>query len=204
MPYKKVIYHYKVDSILLFQMICNNCNEIENKLIKMFKIKYDHDKILEYKKICYNIFVNESKDIHIFYDYNNYNRNNFSGLLTAYISDLYYSIFGYSCLYSDQYYDNKKIKITNKPRLGVIYKNNKYSIEKQINDYKNIGITNIIISIKDDNKCIYNNNNYLELLDEINNIVKKSNKITHIGDIFFDSKALLLNYFLWCCKAPIR
>ena len=35
---------YPKGSILLFQMICNNCENIERQIIEQFKIKFNHRK----------------------------------------------------------------------------------------------------------------------------------------------------------------
>jgi hypothetical protein len=179
---KNYFRQYSIGSIIDINNIDTNIvNIILNKIIKK---KY-YKKILEYKKICYNVFVNQSTDITIFYDNNN---TKYYGLFTYWLSNAYERICGYSCLTDSNYLEYNKIA-----RFGVISSSTNDHI-KLINEYKKLGIKNIIVCTNDTN-TMYNNEQESLLYCK-----KTCNNLDYLDELFYSPSLLFINYFLWCCS----
>jgi len=192
----------------------NIVNDILNALINNNNI------LISYKKICYNILVEEIEDI-IFFDYSTKNH-----LLATWLKDILFTItpndetiiYMYSFNYPDKDYIN--IIKKNKPRIVMIFCNFN-TTDKQlyniVNKVKKIEIKNIYICVK--NKNMYNFREYFIWLNNNkvtikNNITKNDterfkclflddiDKESNIGgtdDIFYFQDLLLNNYLKWCC-----
>ena len=164
----------------------------------------------QYKKLAYNLLVEQEDSQIIFYDYN-------SCLLTTWIRDLLYTIRGRkSYVSSSDYYENKlefkKLIKINKPRFVIIRAINKISIEKQITDFCNLGFKNIIICQDDKMNNMYNILNFRKYLQDNKNVLIKlikdennyeserwENDIQYDDCIFYSQNLLLTNYLKWCC-----
>ena len=181
----------------------NIVNNILNCLI-------NNENILLYKKICYNIIVEQKEDI-VFYDYDTTNHR----LLSMWLRDLLFHIcIKYNSFDDD---DNNYIKIIkqNKPRVVFFQtKKNNDQINKIINKINDIGIKNIFIIKQDENNNIYNYDSYINYINSNNNeiinyanneyyckeYINKSENIKYkFDDIFFKQQLLFNNYFKWCC-----
>lgn len=144
----------------------NSGNSNIDIIDKLLKYIASDEKLIEYKKLCKSIFIDNSKTNIIFYDYfNGYSPSN--ALLTTYIKDIsFYLRIKY--IDSNIYYDKKEEyldgdKLNDDYRFVIIYINlaNKSKIQKMIKEFKKIGITNILIVLKSENisqnlyKCAY-------------------------------------------------
>jgi len=117
---------------------------------RLLKFILTDQKIIEYKKLCKNIFINKNSDINIFYDNILYNANDDvfdqNSPLSYYITNMAHKL---SIIYYDNFdYDNNRFRrITKNVRFAIIndWEYNKNSVEIMIRDYKNIGIKNIIV-----------------------------------------------------------
>lgn len=179
---KNYFCQYSIGSIIDINNINTNIvNIILNKIIKK---KY-YKKILEYKKICYNVFVNQSTDITIFYDNNN---TKYYGLFTYWLSNAHERICGYSCLTDSNYLEYNKIA-----RFGVISSTTNDHI-KLITEYKKLGIKNIIVCTNDTN-TMYNNEQ-----ESILYCKETCNNLDYLDELFYSPSLLFINYFLWCCS----
>ena len=184
----------------------NIVDDILNSLI--------NDKIkVRYKKFIYNLLVEESDNVNIFYDYN-------EGLLTEWLKGVMEALKGSdSCIYYSKYYDNKsefkKFIKNNKPRCVIINDFNYIPIETHIKYCSTLGFKNIIITTKDKTNNMYNIINFRKYLRDnkeiILNCINKEEKrcepqtlentISHNFDydIFYKYDMLLPNYLKWCC-----
>jgi hypothetical protein len=184
-------------------------NDILNSLIQP-KIKE------QYKKLVYNLLVNQEERQIIFYDYNDC-------LLTEWIRDLLYSLSGYDKrLYvsSIEYYDDKngfkKLLKTSVYRCVIIHSHKFVSIQKQIDDFSKLGFRNIIVCQKDKANDMYNIKNFrnhLQINKEIlmkhikdeSNITQKETQLNwdkvlqHDDNIFYSQRLLIVNFLKWCC-----
>ena len=178
-----------------------------------------HDIKLQYKKLAYNLLVNQEEKLIIFYDY-------YDCLLTTWIKDLLYSISGIKFyVYSSQYYEDKiefrKLMRTHKYRCVIIQKHNpmKVSVEKLIKDFCNLGFRNIIVCQNDNNvcqndkgTCMYNILNFRKHLNDNKDLLMKcikeennyivfnwENEIQFDDNIFYTQRLLLTNFLKWCC-----
>lgn len=167
----------------------------------------------QYKKLSYNLLVNQEEKQIIFYDYNDC-------LLTTWIKDLLYSISGNEYyVYSSDYYDDKaefrKLMRIHKYRCVIIQQHNNslnVSIEKQIKDFCNLGFKNIIVCQKEKRNTMYNITNFrkhlhdnkellMKCIKEENNYVVDNweREIQHDDCIFYTQHLLLTNFLKWCC-----
>lgn len=164
----------------------------------------------QYKKLVYNIIVKQEEKPIIFYDYND-------GLLTTWITDLLYHISGHNFyITACKYYDNKldftKLLKTHKYKCVKIYARKDITIEKQINDFHNLGFKNIIVYQQDKKNNMYNIVNFKKYLQDNKEILLKYikeeynyepdnwNYLIQYGDnIFYSEKMLLTNFLKWCC-----
>ena len=163
------------------------------------------EKIIEFKKLCYTIFVKSSDSINIFYDYCSQEEY----LLSGWLCDLLYTLLGDKyILHSYNHYENidesiQLIKLI-KPRCVFITMHKHFSIDKMIDEFIILGITNIIIKNNDNTQNIYNIDKYKkEYLHKESQFVKifckdNSRNIIYNNDIF-NRTSLLFDYFLkWC------
>ena len=185
-----------------------NIDIIDNILNSLIN---DKNILALYKKICYNVLVEEIEDI-IFYDY-----SIDIHLLYIWLKDLLYTITPFYetiiYTYSFEYPNIDYIKVIkkNKPKIVIIFCN-LITTEKQINyiinKIKKLGIKNIYICIK--NKNMYNYKKYYKWLNSNKTTIKNNitcNNTDHferlflndLNDIFYFEELLLNNYFKWCC-----
>ena len=165
----------------------------------------------EYKKLLQNIIFTPNEKTIIFNDYD-------TCLMSTWINDLLYSISGnYSCVYSEQYYEDKKNIIkqieTKKTRLIIItYKSRKYnSVEKQKDTFLKLGIRNIIVQYPKSN--LYRLENYRNYLKHNKDLIMQilfnesayipscewESEIQHDDSIFYRSSLLMTNFLKWIC-----
>ena len=171
----------------------------------LLNILLKSETILEYKKLVYNILV-ENTGQHIFYDYNECN-------LTSWISCLLKSMSDTETLIdSGEYYKNPEKLNKDKCRLVVIKEIDNISINKQIEDFKKLNISNIIIEKKDPIVKMYNIEYYTEIINKqssqstLINYINSSNNLnikqfpTDCWKIFVCEDLLQTDFLIWCCS----
>ena len=189
----------------------NIVDDILNSLIK------DETKN-EYKKLVYNLIVEQEEKQIIFYDYN-------ECLLSTWANDLLYSISGNGILKSRDYYNDKKY-FKNLIRTKRCYNRcviitgsitGSKKIETQIRDFLELGFKNIIVQQDNSKKSMYNIENYRNYLqDNKDSLIKCINEenvdseaidvndwkyeIQHDDNIFYHTNLLLTNFMKWCCN----
>lgn len=188
----------------------------------------DYKILYQFKKFCYNIFV-ENTSIQVFQDYTTNYRCH---LLSNWITDTLYSICGnghpsgYICYIdhwkNESYY--KKIFKKEQPRLVIIdnifiqngnkYEYNESQLTKIIDFVKKCGIKNILVKHYIQH-CHYDYKKYIEYIVEHKIDIQPlfSNKNyqypdldidyeTNMGsydDIFYLTDMLFHNFLKWCC-----
>jgi hypothetical protein len=207
--------HHGARSVFVKSVVNTNVvDDILNSLIS-------RDIKREYKKLVYNLLVEQEEKEIIFYD-------NTKLLLTQWLKDLLYAISGHKFyVESSEYYENKsefKKKIEkSKPRCVFIsmYRllNGKITplFERQINDFRKLGFQNIIVCQKDKHMYneMYNITNYRNYLHDNKELlmkcIKEENKgknyelesweheIQYDDNIFNKPDLLLTNFLKWCC-----
>jgi len=177
-------------------------DDILNSLIANKKIK------LQYKKLAYNLIV-KHEEKQIFYDYNDC-------IFTTWITDLLYSISGKklyinSCDYYDEKITFKKKLKTHKYRCVVIHEYKNISLEKQIQQFSELGFKNIIVCKKDKLNTMYNIEKFEKYLEDNKEIIikciKEENNYEPDSDtrycaddyIFYRTDLLFTNFLKWCC-----
>ena len=196
-----------------YKSLCNIniVDDILNSLIK------DETKN-EYKKLVYNLIVEQEEKQIIFYDYN-------ECLLSTWANDLLYSISGNGILKSRDYYSDKKY-FKNLIRTKRCYNRcvivtesitGSKKIETQIRDFLELGFKNIIVQQDNSKKSMYNVENYRNYLqDNKDSLIKCINEenidskaidindwkyeIQHDDNIFYHTNLLLTNFLKWCCN----
>lgn len=168
----------------------------------------------KYKKLMYNIIVNQDTEPNIFYDYNNC-------LLTTWLTDLLYTISRNAGTRSNEYYENKKefkkLLTPTKMKYVVIRNHKKISniwvpIKTQINDFIKLGFKNIIVCQTDKTNNMYDLVNFRKYLQDNEEILKCcinqqydinidswKSEIQHDDCIFYSQHLLILNFLKWCC-----
>jgi hypothetical protein len=186
----------------------NDTSIVETILNSLVKKK---QKLIDYKKLYHSVFVNQSNDTNIFYDY--YGDYSSDALLTTWLKDTWYILTGTESLSSESYYEdcafyNKEIK-NKKHRFVVITQNRLYSIDKMITDFKSKGIKNIIVKIKSSQNNSYDINNFLKYLNDNKDLIIPylPNNYTDLFDcrILYDSifscqKGMPLQFVMWGCS----
>jgi hypothetical protein len=195
--------------MLYSKSICNIniVDDILNSLIK-------NETKNEYKKLVYNLIVEQEEKQIIFYDYN-------ECLLSVWINDLLYSISGCGILRSCDYYRDKTyfknlIKNNRCYNRCVIIVTGSKKIETQIHDFVKLGFKNIIVHQDNSKKIMYNIENYrnylqynkdllIKCINEENNdepidVDNWKYDIQHDDSIFYSQKLLLTNFLKWCCN----
>jgi len=188
----------------------------------------DKNIIQQYRKLCYNILV-EQKETIIFEDYSNK-----CCLLSTWLNDLIFSIcseghpYGYICNF-DENKQSTYIKTfkKDKPRVVFIHdvyvKNNKKyrydkkQMKKHIDFFKNLGIKNIIVNYTINNNQ-YNYKKYIEYIienkEKITSLfptkidrwypnidcLDKETEMGNYDDIFYLTDMLFNNFLKWCCS----
>ena len=184
-------------------------NDVDTNIVDDILNSLINDKIKGmYKKFIYNLLVEESDNLNIFYDYN-------ECLLTECLKGVTEALKGFDYIYYSKYYDNKlefkKLIKNNKPRCVIISKFNDIPIEKHIKCCSTLGFKNIIVLTKDKTNNMYNIINFRKYLQDnkeiiLNCINKKEKrcepdrfKNMFDDDVFYLTKMLLPNYLKWCC-----
>jgi hypothetical protein len=198
--------------ILLYNPIvfCNkkniNMNIINNILLSLV----EKDTINLFKKLVYNVLVEQIEEKIIFNDFN-------ERLLSGWFEDILYSIStDTKSIRSYDYYENTQ-KIKNlikkyKIQCVFIYENDKRTIKKQIKDFDNLGFKYIIVKQMNKNKRMYNMNEYRNFINlNKENILKIINSeqndknydwdsiIQYDDNIFSRRNLLHTNFLKWCC-----
>jgi hypothetical protein len=197
----------------IWSLTFNNFNNINIQIVDNILNSLINNKniLLLYKKLCYNIIVEQKEDT-IFYDYNTTNYR----FLSVYLKDLLTHIGIKHHNFNDDDIKNYiKIIKQNKPRVVFFQTElNNNQINKIINKINNIGIQNIFIIKQDKNNNIYNYDSYINYISNNNNeisnyaynkhycqeyINKSENRKYKYDYIFYKQDLLLNNYFKWCC-----
>lgn len=168
-----------------------------------------HETKIQYKKLVYNLIVEQEEAQIIFYDYN-------ECLLKIWIHELLYSISRTGCVNSCEYYDDKprfeKLLKTQKPRCVIIRDYKKKSINTQIETFCKLGFKNIIVCQNDKKRNMYNISNFMKYLDDNKEmLIKYINEGTNCKiderdfksqkneSIFYRHSWLLTDFLKWCC-----
>ncbi len=183
-----------------------NTEIVETVLELLIKSK---TKIKEFQKLAYSIFVKKSTEEILFYNY-----FTTESLLLVWLNELYYLLLDDTSLYSYNYYKerrkyNKKIK--NKHyRYVVIDTNDFITLNKKLKDFRELGITNIIVKeVSQEEDSIYKNiDEFKKYLNENKHLLtpylleKDESKINliHSESIFYERDYLILNFLTWICS----
>ena len=226
----KIISSHGAGNRVLYLSDKSNFNDIDTNIVYNIISSLINDKniIQQYRKLCYNILV-EQKETIIFEDYSNK-----CCLLSSWLSDLMFSICsdkhhnGYKCFFDENEKSTyKKTFKNNKPRVVFIndiyekndkkFRYNKIDIKKHIDFLKNLGIKNIIVKYSIDNNQ-YNYKKYIEYIvenkEKITSLFSKKSddwypniecidcetKRGNYDDIFYLTSMLFNNFLKFCCS----
>lgn len=179
-------------------------NDILNTLVEAQIIN-------SYKKLVFNVLVEQTEEKIIFHDYN-------YSLLSEWLEQILFSIsLNTKYIHSYDYYDDKKNirNLINKYNIQCVFihKNDNHTIKKQIKDFSDLGFKYIIVKQIDNNNMMYNIDKYKNFLNlNKENILKIINTeqnyakynwndvVCHIDNIFLKKCLLHTNFLKWCCS----
>jgi hypothetical protein len=134
------------------------------------------NKILEFRQLCYRIFVEPQAETRIFYDYY---RDTYH--LTILLNNIFYQLYGKPSLESRDYFTKNKVWKTKKTaniRYAVVRENQHYSIDKMMHEFKNMGIRNIVVCVRNPKQNIYQEMPFLRLVEANCKKIKKQFNVT--------------------------
>jgi len=201
----KIITNENIGGILYFNNFENINIDIVDAILNSLII--DSNILTEYKKLCYNIIVEQKQEI-IFYDDITY------PLLSNWLENLLNTISPKSIYNYDIDKDNIKL-IKNNPKVIFIDMNSgilDIEIKRIINKVRKLGIKNIVV--KNKTKTIYDYKSYIDFINynKVNIIENAYNKermeallpihdkITTYENIFYKKDLIFINYLKWCCS----
>jgi len=162
--------------------------------------------VKEFRNFCYNVLVESSDNLNIFYDYTSSIVS-----LSEMLQDALYTISGnrhFIQINNEHYGSHKKeirenIKLI-KPRCVFVSMRNESTLDNIIIEMAKLGVKNIIFTIPNSQENFYNMNKFVTFLRQNeplikSNIVDKDYDFCKNNDRLFYKSGLLHTHFLkWC------